>query len=261
MNPLSSPGPAAVTFSPVVPVLTYERVVEQIEQAIVGGEVHPGQRLPSERELMVQFSVSRSTIREALRVLQAQGLIASRPGGRGGAEILAPSPDVLGRSFSTMARVASLSLSQLVQFRIVLESSACQLAAALRTDEQVATMGEAIAVMEAEVVNGSESFNRADLDFHATVWAASQNDLLQICGQAVSGSILKLMDDRMGRATDKSRAMTDSLERDQAIFAAIVAGDSTRAGNCARNAIATYFSEYLDECGAHGLQALGAVID
>ena len=61
-----------VRFSPAVPVLTYERVVEQIEAVIVSGEVPPGQHLPSERELMVQFSVSRPTVREALRVLQSR---------------------------------------------------------------------------------------------------------------------------------------------------------------------------------------------
>ena len=115
--------------------------------------------------------------------------------------------------------------------------------------------------MEVEVANGSDSFNRADLDFHASIWAASHNDLLQICGQAVSGSILKLMDDRMDRASDKSRAMQDSLERDRAIFAAIAEGNSAAAGDSARNAIASYFEQYLNEDGARGLQALGAVID
>lgn len=250
-----------VTFTPAVAVLTYERVVEQIEHAIVAGDIQPGQRLASERELMVQFSVSRPTIREALRVLQAQGLIASKHGGRGGPEVLAPSPESLARSFTTMARVASHSLSELVQFRIVLESSACQLAAALHTPEQLSAMREAIGRMEAEVTNGSDSFNRADLDFHASIWAASHNDLLQICGQAVSGSILNLMDDRMGRVSNKSRAMQESLERDRAIFAAIAEGNSAAAGDSARNAIASYFEQYLNDEGTRGLQALGAVID
>ena len=49
-----------VTFTPAVAVLTYERVVEQIEHAIVAGDIQPGQRLASERELMVQFSARQS---------------------------------------------------------------------------------------------------------------------------------------------------------------------------------------------------------
>jgi DNA-binding FadR family transcriptional regulator len=245
-----------LTFTPAVPTLTYERVVQQIEEAILSREIEPGQHLPSERELMVQFSVSRPTIREALRVLQSQGLIASRPGGRSGPEVLAVSPDSLGRSFTTMARIASLSLSELVQFRIVLESSACQLAAALHTEEQVEKMRDAVERMEAEVANGSDSFNRADLDFHAAVWEASHNSLLRICGEAVAGSILNLMNDRMERSGNSTAAMEGAVERDRAIFQAIAAGDALAAGNTARNAIAAYFADYLDEEGARGLSAL-----
>ena len=189
----------SVTFTPAVPTLTYQKVVEQIEQAILSGDIQPGQHLPSERELMVQLSVSRPTVREALRVLQSQGLIASKPGGRGGPVVLPVSPDTLGRSFTMAARIASLSLSELVQFRIVLESSACQLASALRTPEQLRQMRDAVERMEAEVANGSEEFNRADLDFHAAIWEASHNSLLRVCGQAVAGSILNLMNDRMQR--------------------------------------------------------------
>ena len=93
------------SFTPAVATLTYERVVEQIEKAITSGSLVPGDHLPSERELMVQFSVSRPTIREALRVLQAMGLVESKPGGRGGPKVLEPSPATLARSFTTMARM------------------------------------------------------------------------------------------------------------------------------------------------------------
>lgn len=245
-----------VTFSPAVPTLTYQRVVEQIEQAILSGSIKPGQHLPSERDLMVQFSVSRPTIREALRVLQSQGLIASKPGGRGGPQVQALSPDSLGRSFTNLARIASLSLSELVQFRIVLESSACQLAAALRTEEQLEKMRDAVVRMEAEAAHGSDSFNRADLDFHAAVWEASHNALLRICGEAVADSILKLMNDRMDRSANSATAMQESVERDRAILHAIETGNAAAAGSTARNAIAAYFADYLDADGALGLQAL-----
>lgn len=245
-----------VSFTPAVPTLTYQRVVEQIEQAILSGDVQPGQHLPSERELMVQFSVSRPTVREALRVLQSQGLIASKPGGRGGPEVLPVSPETLGRSFTMAARIASLSLSELVQFRIVLESSACQLAAVLHTPEQLGKMRDAVERMETEVANGSDSFNRADLDFHAAIWEASHNSLLRVCGQAVAGSILSLMDDRMQRSGDSTSAMEGAVERDRAIFDAIASGDSATAGETARNAIAGYFADYLDDEGTRGLQAL-----
>jgi len=67
-------------FQQVQPVRLYQRIVEQIEDALARGELKPGQRLPSERELVVQFGASRSTVREALRVLESNGVVRSRPG-------------------------------------------------------------------------------------------------------------------------------------------------------------------------------------
>ncbi|WP_341394163.1 FadR/GntR family transcriptional regulator [Arthrobacter sp. G119Y2] len=244
-----------INFTPAVPVLTYERVVEQIEEAILSGTLEPGQHLPSERELVVQFSVSRPTVREALRVLQSRGLIASRPGVRTGPEVLPLSGHALERSFSTLARVAALSLSDLVQFRIVLESSACRLAASLHTEEQLETMSSAVARMEA-AVHDADLFNRADLDFHAAVWEASRNLLLQTSGQAVSSAILGLMNDRISVAPDPRGAMEESAASDRALFEAIAAGNSPAAGAHAQQAIADHFKQYLDDRGRKALHAL-----
>ena len=82
-------------FEPVAPVHAYERIVAQIEEAVYSGRLKPGERLPGERELMTQFGVGRSTVREALRVLQAAELIRSRPGDPRGPEVLAASPGAL----------------------------------------------------------------------------------------------------------------------------------------------------------------------
>ena len=75
-------------FQPVQTVRAYQRIVEQVEEALARGDLAPGQRLPSERELVAQFAVSRSTVREALRVLESNGVVRSRPGDPNGPEIL-----------------------------------------------------------------------------------------------------------------------------------------------------------------------------
>ena len=246
-----------INFTPAVPVLTYERVVEQIEEAILSGMLIPGQHLPSERELVIQFSVSRPTVREALRVLQSRGLIASRPGVRTGPEVLPLSGQALERSFSTLARMAALSLSDLVQFRVILESSACRLAAALHSEEQLQAMSAAVDRMEA-AVHDPDMFNRADLDFHAAVWEASRNVLLQTSGQAVSSAILSLMNDRISLAPDPLSAMQESAASDRGLFEAIAAGNSSAAGAHAHRAIADHFGQYLDDRGRTALMALGS---
>ncbi len=144
-------------FEPVRTVRAYERIVEQIEEAVESGSLQPGERLPSERELMAQFAVSRSTVREALRVLQARGLVRSRPGDPHGAEVLPFSPAALHKSMTTLARVDELSLGELVQFRMVLDASANLLAARLRTDEELAEMAAAIERMRAAVAAATTS--------------------------------------------------------------------------------------------------------
>ena len=59
-------------FQQVRPVRLYQRIVEQIEDALASGDLKPGQRLPSERELVTQFGASRSTVREALRIVRSE---------------------------------------------------------------------------------------------------------------------------------------------------------------------------------------------
>lgn len=89
---MASGSQRGLQFQPVQPVRAYQRIVEQIEEALSRGDLVPGQRLPSERELVTQFAVSRSTVREALRVLESNGMVRSRPGDPNGPEILPFSP-------------------------------------------------------------------------------------------------------------------------------------------------------------------------
>ena len=138
-------------FQPVQPVRAYQRIVEQVEDALVRGDLRPGQRLPSERELVSQFEVSRSTVREALRVLESNGVVRSRPGDPNGPEVLPFSSGALRKQMVRLARVDEVSLSELVSFRMILDGSATMLAAQLRTPEQLAEMESAIEVMRAAI--------------------------------------------------------------------------------------------------------------
>src|SRR5690625_7848205 len=82
-------------FEPVKKHNSYEMIVDQIESGIREGRLHPGDRLPGERKLMETFSVSRPTVREAMRVLHATGVVHSRPGDPRGPEVMAFTPEAL----------------------------------------------------------------------------------------------------------------------------------------------------------------------
>src|SRR5947207_259362 len=83
-------------FSRVTVARASSSIADQIRAAIVGGQLKEGARLPPERELAEQFGVSRVTVRDALRALEAMGLIEVRVGARGGAFITVPSGSVMG---------------------------------------------------------------------------------------------------------------------------------------------------------------------
>ena len=134
-------------FEQVRPVRLYERIVEQVEAAVASGQLAPGQRLPSERELVTQFGTSRATVREALRVLESNGVVRSRPGDPNGPEILPFSARGLSKQLRRLARAEELTLAQLLVSRMMLDATANRLAAVLRTDDQLADMEAAIGRM------------------------------------------------------------------------------------------------------------------
>ncbi|MCF6474882.1 FadR family transcriptional regulator [Nonomuraea sp. MG754425] len=250
-------------FEPVRAVRAYERVVEQVEEAIESGVLVPGGRLPSERELMTQFSVSRSTVREALRVLQARGLVRSRPGDPHGAEVLPFSPAALHKSMTTLARVAELSLGELVQFRMVLDASAVLLAARLRTEEQLAEMYAAVAAMraaaEADDAGGGtseEAFGAADMAFHDAIARAGGNKLVQICTDVVRSIVVKLIADRIAGEPDRGSLMRRSIRHHEEVIAAVRAGDGPLAARLSRKAMYDYYAGYVEESERSALRAL-----
>lgn len=238
--------PNPIAFTPVKTVKAYERVVEQIESAISKRELRPGDRLPSERELMLTFEVSRSTIREALRVLESIGLVRSRPGDPRGPEVLQASLATLTKNVNRLVRLESIGLSELVEFRIMLEGSACTLAAQHRTLQQLQSMCDAVDAMQAAITNGPVAFSQADVAFHVSVWAASQNQLMQICGEAARGALIDMVTDELDRAPDSQAKMELSLSHDREILAAISAGDGPVAGRLARSFVMEYYGDVMN---------------
>ncbi|OZM72826.1 GntR family transcriptional regulator [Amycolatopsis antarctica] len=230
-------------FEPVTTVRAYERIVEQIEQAVLSGQLSPGERLPGERELMTQFGVSRSTVREALRVLQAGDVIRSKPGDPRGPEVLGASAATLQKSMHRLARAEHMGLGELLQFRMLLEGSAYLLAARFRSDTQLAEMQAALEAMRAE--EDYHEFSRADVAFHDAVARATQNPLIVVCGEVVRGVVLDLIEDKLAHADDRRALMSASLRHHTEVLEAVRSGDGELASRLARHALHDYYADYL----------------
>src|ERR1700712_3010602 len=95
------------TFVPAQRVRSFDHIVGQIRDQIASGGIAPGERLPSERDLGVAFGVSRTTLREALRALEAQGVIEIRTGSRGGAFVAEPSSELVAAALGALLRFRS----------------------------------------------------------------------------------------------------------------------------------------------------------
>ena len=95
----------------------FEDVIDQIQEAILTGELSVGDKLPAERNLKEMFRTSRGTLREALRVLEQKGLITIKTGTNGGAIVKCPTTDQITESLTLLLRYEKVSLRDLAEFR------------------------------------------------------------------------------------------------------------------------------------------------
>src|SRR3954447_11808175 len=127
-------------FAPVTVARASSSIADQIRGAILGGKLSEGQRLAPERELAEQFGVSRVTVRDALRALEAMGLIEVRVGARGGAFVTAPTGSVVAQTMSDMMLMSAVTPEDVVEARLVVELGIVTLACARATDEDLARL-------------------------------------------------------------------------------------------------------------------------
>ncbi len=253
---MAEPGASTRAFEQVRSVRLYERIVEQVEEAVGRGELRPGQRLPSERELVVQFGTSRATVREALRVLESNGVVRSRPGDPNGPEILPVTSGQLTKQMRRLARADGLTLSQLLVSRMMLDSTANRLAATLRTESQLAEMEAAIVQMREAVEGGYASFSEADFAFHEAIARASGNTLIQVCNAVVRDTVLSLISDKIAHARNSKALMRRSLGHHEQVLDAIRSGDGAAAAHASLHSLYDYYAGYVPAPERATLRAL-----
>jgi GntR family transcriptional regulator, transcriptional repressor for pyruvate dehydrogenase complex len=153
-----------------------DNLANHLKKAILEGQVAVGDSLPPERELMSQFGVSRSTVREALRMLDARGLIEVRRGRTGGSYISNPPPELVVQSLDMFIKGHELRLMDLVLAREAIECAAAAQAAVCRTDEQLETLRQCCVACE-ETLPDVRAFVEANLAWHVALVQSSTNPL------------------------------------------------------------------------------------
>lgn len=249
MSPLS-PAPAKPR--------AFEAIVSHIEARVLTGELKIGDRLPGERELVTQFQVGRSSVREAMRVLESHGMIASRPGDPRGAVVLSPTATPLRKMITRLTHTSASSLVDLLIYRMTLESSANSLAATRRSEADLLRLEKAMARMRAARLQGQLEFSQADLDFHDVIARASGHALLQISAEAVRESIKQLISASIEESSDDEALMQRTIEHHQEVFTAIQQKNAHLAEHLARSSLFEYYGHLVPAEQREALAALAS---
>jgi len=227
-------------------VRSFDDVVEQLRRALVTGEIAQGERLPGERELCQRFGVSRPTVREALRSLEATGVLVVRPGKGGGAYALAPPASVVGDAVATLVTLAGATLQDLAEFRVSFEPEnawwAARRASPADLAELEALVEEARAVLAAP--NGSwEPIGQVDARWHEALARATGSTLRIGISQGLHDAVLHQVAALKPTAEEYGSAIPDDLAR---ITRAVATGDA----DAARRAMRAHV-ERFNERNAH----------
>ncbi|SAK94592.1 GntR family transcriptional regulator [Caballeronia temeraria] len=202
-----------------------DMLAARLRNQILSGNLIAGQQLPSERDLMEQTGISRNAVREALRILETEGLVTTKLGRYGGSFVCQPTDEMFARYLTIFSRSHSIPLKSLVQARQALEPQVALLATINRTEEDLSELSAAI--KQLEKTEDPASFLDMNIRCHLLIAKASGNQLLQVFLSSLSG----LIRDVAGEMEDVmvSSVRKDVLRFHQQIFDAIKRQDTEAA--------------------------------
>jgi len=217
----------------------YQGVVTQIHKLIRSGHLKPGDKLPTEREMVERFKIGRSSVRDAIRILEVMGTVKVRQGG--GTVIQDLSPRTLVAPIATMLTRRRTMVAELLDLRKILEPPLAARAAKNATGEDIAHL-EGILVRQQEKVKRGEAAASEDAEFHSRIAKA--------CGNRLVLSVLDLLMDLLSETRaqtllSKTRAHR-SLAGHRRILRAIVQRDPVAAEASMRNHIRSVGMIVLD---------------
>jgi len=210
----------------------YELVINQIESQIMAGALKVGDQLPAERDLAAKLGVSRAAVREAMRAMEAQGVVRSGVGvGPDSGTFLTSLPSKALTQFLRLhMSLANFPIDDVVETRIMLERWSARLAARQASADDLGTMSRLLDEMDAER-DDIAAFNELDTEFHVALAEAAHNVLITEMTTAIRHSMRAMVLESF-RTHGHWHELSDQLRaQHRAIYEAIAAGDSRRAAD------------------------------
>ena len=209
-------------FEPVSNGRVSAEIADRIKAAIRSGVLTPGDQLPPERDLTRQLGVSRVSVRDALRMLEANGLIEVRVGARGGAFVTAPAPRLVGEGLADMLMLADVDAAQVTELRTIFELGLLELACERATEEDVAALHEIC-----DRADAAPAYDpRLSADFHVQLARCTHNVALALFAEALRMPLASSL--RAAREADPDAGRVGAVEH-RAIAAAVGGRDAAAA--------------------------------
>ena len=226
----SSPdAPARIAFAPVRPKRVFEEIILQIRRELALGNLKPGDKLPAERELVKQFGVSRTAVREALRTLENAGIVHSTKGVKGGAFIRETDPGLLTRLLGDLVSLGSISVESLTEARVHFLGMVVQLAAHGATEQHLAAMTAAVDLAERHTIEGSNQKRLEAIGiFYEHLALATGNEVLVMLVESITAIVRTVM------LEVAPLPKVDTVSNLRAVIGAVRERDAARAGELMR---------------------------
>jgi DNA-binding FadR family transcriptional regulator len=225
----NSLSPRRLNVGPVKATKSYDALADALRERILTGDFTEGAPLPSERDIVGETGLGRGSVREALRVLEVEGLIRTKSGRYGGAFAARPDESGLTRFVSLFVRGRRVPIRALLEARSTIEPSLAFFAAQNRTPDDARALEEACSALEA-TFDGA-AFGRLNLAWHYCVANASHNELLVAFLTSIASAIARESDAhaKVFEGTVFPEVRSAVIRAHRAVTDAVVRGDAAAA--------------------------------
>jgi len=201
----------------------YEQVADRMQETIAANQLQPGIQLPTERELAEQLGINRTTVHQALGLLQQRGIVEMKVGS--GTYVIDMPNSVVADSIKRYFVFGNCTVDDIIQLREILEPGLAALAAEQATDADLTELGNLISRGEEHFISGDwATYAATDAAFHEVLAAATHNELIV----AISAALHNLMSNWLN--TDgRNRLLVDSPASHRMVYEGVAARDPQRA--------------------------------
>lgn len=210
-----------------------EEIAHQIRQVILSGKLKPGDKLPTERELVEQFRSSRASVREAIRSLEHLGLVRIKRGAGGGTYLTGSNHRPVTESFLVRMQLNHGTVDHLTEARLLLEPALCRLATKHANAQDLERLRTIVEEQEA-LVREDKEVSSYDLRFHRTLLEAAHNPVLEL----TAVSVIDLLVNALQRANVSGNLTRHVVNFHRAIYNALSQRNGDRAARLMKDHVA-----------------------